>query len=170
MTSLLSNLGIESLFGPNWESDLGTICTALGGETNEICALLKSIPVADNLNPFALGEFGVKSGEHLLQNILEERWAEYDDNFKTFDSFQAPLIDLDPIPSSIKTGWLFRNQDQLCPYASEIGNLSEFSNDANTVFLDGSHGDSSGANDAEFLAALDSLLLDTVEEILPIDC
>ena len=164
MSNVLNAIGIESLFGPSWDFDLAVICQ-LTGQQNDLCLALKAIEVYSPTNPFGTRELGVKAGLHLLQNIIEQRFAEYDENFSTLDFFRAPLIDLSTIPDGIDTAWLFRNQDTLCPSASELTVVGDFSNDTNTVFLDGTHGDSAGAQDAAFLAALDQLLLDTVEDI-----
>ena len=79
LSTALSLLGIESLFGPNWSEQVSTMCTILG-EDSEECIQLRSVPLGpahENGILDGLQEVGVKQSLHMAQNYLEDRFQEY---------------------------------------------------------------------------------------------
>ena len=65
----LSLLGIDSVLGPNWDSQLNLICF-ITGSSSEVCTGLRSIDVLSATNPWGNGQVGVKHMKHLGQTSL----------------------------------------------------------------------------------------------------
>lgn len=70
LSSGLNLLGYESLFGPNWNSQLSFLCFLLGSDSTE-CQILRSVELASSTNTFGTQEICVKQTEHLAQNRLQ---------------------------------------------------------------------------------------------------
>ena len=69
MSDFLQNNGIESVFGPNWDADVETICAAVAS-IDGACEALRATPIATEDNPHGAKEAGVKQVEHFGQNYF----------------------------------------------------------------------------------------------------
>jgi len=88
LASALEIFDIESLFGPEWQSQLEVLCTLIGDDSEE-CILLRGLelgPVHDSGNALGYQEVGVKQALHYAQNALEDRFQEFA-NYYIFGSW-----------------------------------------------------------------------------------
>ena len=110
--SAFNLFNIESLFGPNWDSDLRTICTfGLLFGFGDICTTLSNIEVYSESNPFGAKEIGTKLVSHLIQNINNQEYHRFDASTTP----SAVFSDIFRVP----VRFMFAEGDMLCPQADQ---------------------------------------------------
>ena len=146
---------IESLFGPNWDTDLGTICTlGLSFGFGDVCTTLTDIELYSATSPFGAKEIGTKLVKHLIQNINNQ-------DYHRIDASTTPSAVLSDI-KGVPVRFMFATGDMVCPQADQqrfVDAAVATTKRRPTFTFEGrDHFFFAGANDAEFKSELDRML------------
>jgi hypothetical protein len=103
--------GIYSMFGPDWDTQLNTFCTAIGGELAQPCIYLRSLGTAGSAG---FKETSVKLYEqHIRQSIAQDN-IQWTDTWREDNWFaDVPTYDLSQINVPIHTQYV--EGDAFCP-------------------------------------------------------
>ena len=172
LSNSLKFLGIESLYGPNWESQKEQLC----GLYPDLCPTLINFKIFDYKNNLGESqEICVKEAETLMQNYYQDRYQPFA-NYYTQGMVTTPEINLANISSAIPIKIQWTTEDELCPldkqrkFADRLPNKSEkfVTSEYRTNELH--HGQASFRNDAEWMSILNGLLGSKVEDMAESDC
>ena len=173
LSGIFTMLDIESMFGPNWPSQLNGLCAVLGKDSEE-CIMLKNIPVG----PLAGGdirgysEIGAQQLKHLGQLAMTGRFQYYQEAFVIERAFgiKGKLIHVDRIDEPpIK--FLYIDGDDTCPidvqkpYAESIPSAK-----SHYTIYGRTHNYVVGDNDDEFFKLVVENLSDHQHILSPDDC
>lgn len=145
------------------------ICSVLG-TNSDVCAFLNAQPAysASPADFFNTQEVSVKSMVHQLQNTITDRYQDYQ-IFFPLGMMENTLTDLSTI-DSVPVRYVWMQDDDLCLPSVQKATTDLIPTNDGSVELSGSNGRPTSDNEAEFLGALRSLLVNQGEQLTLTDC
>lgn len=153
---------MKSLFGSDWDDNVSAICrwARYSSSAAEVCDLLRSkdFNLYSPENPKGWKEVSSRLLQHLNENVRLGDYRKY--GYWSNDELSADLSQIE-VPVSVMHG----TKDTLCKRAHQQSYLDLIPNLESQIDIEGAgHQYFTGANGADFKAALDKMLTHSSEE------